>query len=189
MLKARQRRNESEMRLQGRVAIITGAASGIGRATAQRFAQEGAAVVVADINRTGGSACAQEIVAAGGRAIFVETDVSREADLRNVIDTVVRSYGRLDILHNNAFFNAAGSALDATEEDWQRSLAVNLTAVWRACKLAIPHLLKSPAGVMLNTASVHSIVGFAGNVAYQASKGGLLSLTRALSLELAPRFG
>ena len=174
------------MRLQGRVAIITGAASGIGRATAHRFGREGAAVVIADINQAGGLACAEEIVNAGGQASFVETDVSREADLRDMIDTAVQRYGGLDILHNNAFWNEPGSALDATPEAWQRTIAVNLSAVWQASKLAIPHLLQSPAGVILNTASVHSIVGFAGSAAYQASKGGVLSLTRALSLELAP---
>jgi NAD(P)-dependent dehydrogenase (short-subunit alcohol dehydrogenase family) len=175
------------MRLQGRVAIITGAASGIGRATAQRFAREGAAVVIADINKAGGSACAKEIIAKGGRAIFVETDVSSEANLRHLIEAAVQTYDGLDILHNNAFWNAPGSAQDVTEAAWQRTLAVTLTPVWQASKLAIPHLLKSPAGVILNTASVHSIVGLAGSAAYQAAKGGVLSLTRAMSLELAPR--
>lgn len=175
------------MRLQDRVAIVTGAASGIGRATAKRFAAEGAAVVIADINRAGGSACAQEIVAAGGRAIFVRTDVSSETDLRNMIATAAQSYGGLDILHNNAFRSEAGTALDLSAEAWQRTLAVTLTAVWQGSKLAIPHLLKSPAGVILNTASVHSIVGLTGSAAYQAAKGGVLSLTRAMSLELAPK--
>lgn len=175
------------MRLQDRVAIITGAASGIGRATAKRFAAEGAAVVIADINRAGGSACAEEIVAAGGRAIFAPTDVSSETDLRNMIATALQTYGALDILHNNAFRNEAGTALAVSAEAWQRTLAVTLTAVWQGSKLAIPHLLKSPAGVILNTASVHSIVGLSGSAAYQAAKGGVLSLTRALSLELAPK--
>ncbi len=175
------------MRLQERVAIITGAASGIGRATAQRFAREGAAVVIADINRSGGRACAAEIMANGGNATFIETDVREAHDLRHMVEAAVETYGRLDILHNNAFWNAPGRAQDVTEEDWQRTLAVTLTAVWRGSKLAIPHLLKSPAGVILNTASVHSIVGLAGSAAYQAAKGGVLSLTRAMSLELAPR--
>ena len=174
------------MRLKGRVAIITGAASGIGRATAQRFASDGAAVVIADINRAGGEACVREISAAGGQAIFVEADVSREGDLRAMIDAAVQTYGRLDILHNNAFRNVAGAAADISAQDWQATLDVTLTAVWRASKLAIPHLLKSPAGVILNTASVHSIVGLTGSAAYQAAKGGVLSLTRALALELAP---
>lgn len=175
------------MKLAGRVAIITGAASGIGRATANRFAEEGAAVVIADINREGGADCADEITAAGGKAMYIETDVSQEDDLRNMIDSAVRTHGRLDILHNNAFWTEAGSAQNASNEAWQRTMDVNLSGVWQACKLAIPHLLGSPAGVILNTASVHSIVGFAGHAAYQASKGGVLSLTRALALELAPQ--
>lgn len=174
------------MRLGGRVAIITGAASGIGRATALRFAKDGAAVIIADINRAGGEACAREINAAGGRARFVETDVSREHDLRAMIDAALETYGRLDILHNNAFRNEAGAAADITAQDWQATLDVTLTPVWQASKLAIPHLLQSPAGVILNTASVHSIVGLTDSAAYQAAKGGVLSLTRALALELAP---
>ena len=174
------------MRLEGRVAIITGAASGIGRATARRFAGDGAAVVIADIDQAGGADCVKEITAPGGRALFVETDVSRENDLRAMIDAALQTYGRLDILHNNAFRNEAGAAADITVDDWQATLDVTLTAVWQASKLAIPHLLRSPAGVILNTASVHSIVGLTGSAAYQAAKGGVLSLTRALALELAP---
>lgn len=175
------------MRLAGKVAIVTGSASGIGRATAIRFAQEGASVVVADINRKGGTVCVEEFVASEGNAMFVETDVGKESDLINLIDTTMAEYGGLDILHNNAFWTKAGSALNARVEDWNRTLEVNLSAVWLASKLAIPHLLESNSGVILNTASVHSIVGFAGHAAYQASKGGVLSLTRALSLELAPK--
>ena len=175
------------MRLAERVAIISGAASGIGRATALQFAREGAAVVIADIDRAGGFSCAEEISAAGGNAIFVETDVREERDLRRMIGAAVETYGGLDILHNSAFWNAPGAARDISEADWQATLAVTLTAVWQGSKLAIPHLLASRSGVILNTASVHSIVGLAGSAAYQAAKGGVLSLTRAMSLELAPK--
>lgn len=175
------------MRLKGRVAIITGAASGIGAATARRFAREGASVVIADVNQRGGEDCASEIVADGGVASFVKTDVRHERDLRRMVDAALQSYGGLDILHNNAFWNAPGSAREASAADWQATLAVTLTAVWQGSKLAIPHLLESGAGVILNTASVHSIVGLTGSAAYQAAKGGVLSLTRAMSLELAPR--
>ena len=175
------------MRLEDRVAIITGAASGIGRATALRFAREGAHVVIADIDVPGGQDCADEIRSSGGEARFIEADVSRESDLIRMIDCAVTAYGGLDILHNNAFWARGATALDTTADDWQRTIDVTLRPVWQASKLAIPHLLKSKAGVILNTASVHSIVGLTGSAAYQASKGGVLSLTRALSLELAPR--
>ena len=174
-------------RLKDRVAIITGAASGIGRATANRFAREGAKVVIADIDRAGGQAVAQEIKAAGGLATFVETDVSNDVDLSLMIEFALQTYGGLDILHNNAFWSRGGSAAETSDADWQRTVDVTLRPVWKASQLAIPHLLKSSAGVILNTASVHSIVGLTGAAAYQASKGGVLSLTRALSVELAPR--
>ncbi len=174
------------MRLEGRVAIITGAASGIGRATALRFAREGANVVIADIDESGGKDCADEIRASGGEARFVETDVSLESNLIRMINCAVTIYDGLDILHNNAFWARGATALETSADDWQRTIDVTLRPVWQASKLAIPHLLKSKAGVILNTASVHSIVGLTGSAAYQASKGGALSLTRVLSLELAP---
>ncbi len=174
------------MRLANKVAIITGAASGIGRATAIRFAEEGAKVVIADINWQDGQACAEHITARGGQAAFVATDVSKEADLQAMIDFAVRTFGGLDILHNNAYWTEARTALDTTAENWQRTLDVSLRPVWLASKLAVPHLRARGKGVILNTASVHSIVGLPGYAAYQAAKGGILSLTRALSMELAP---
>lgn len=174
-------------RLEGRVAIITGAASGIGRATALRFAREGARVVIADIDVARGAGCAEEIRSFAGEARFVETDVSQESDLIRMIDCAVTAYGGLDILHNNAFWARGATALETTAKDWQRTIDVTLRPVWQASQLAIPQLMKSRFGVIVNTASVHSIVGLTGSAAYQASKGGVLSLTRALSLELAPQ--
>jgi NAD(P)-dependent dehydrogenase (short-subunit alcohol dehydrogenase family) len=174
------------MRLAGKIAIITGAASGIGRATAIRFAQEGAQVVVADINEAGGQATADQIKSNGGQAAFVATDVSREADLQRMVDLAVTTYGGLDILHNNAYWTEARIALETTLENWQRTLDVTLRSAFLASKLAIPHLQARGGGVILNTASVQSIVGVRSYAAYQAAKGGVLSLTRALALELAP---
>ena len=173
-------------RLSGRVAIITGAASGIGEATARRFAAEGAAVLIADIDAQRGAAVAAEIVTVGGKACFIETDVSRESDLQSMVGCAIDAFGKLDILHNNAFQAVAGSALEVDEDGWQRTLDVTLKPVWQASKIAIPHLLRSQAGVIINTASVHSIVGLKGSAAYQAAKGGVMALTRALAVELAP---
>ncbi|RIK54967.1 MAG: short-chain dehydrogenase [Chloroflexi bacterium] len=175
------------MRLQGKVAIVTGAASGIGRATALRFAQEGARVVVADINTAGAAACAELIHQQGGTATFIATDVASEADIQAMIQTAVTLYGGLDILHNNAYWTEARTALETTLDNWQRTIDVTLRAVWLAAKAATPHLQARGGGVILNTASVHSVVGVPGYAAYQAAKGGVLSLTRALALELAPR--
>jgi NAD(P)-dependent dehydrogenase (short-subunit alcohol dehydrogenase family) len=175
------------MRLAGKVAVITGAASGIGRATAMRFAKEGARVVVADVNAEGGEATVTSIQATGGEAHFIRTDVAQEADLAQAIDAAVSGFGGLDILYNNAYWTDARTALETSPDNWQKTLDVTLRAVMVGSNLATPHLRARGGGVILNTASVHSIVGFPGYAAYQAAKGGVLALTRALALELAPQ--
>lgn len=174
------------MRLAGKIAIITGAASGIGEATALRFAQEGANVVVADINATGGEAVVTCIKAQGGEASFIRTDVGQEADVQAMINFSVNTYGGLDILHNNAYWTEARTGVDTTMENWQRTIDVTLRAVWLGAKFATPVMQARGGGVIINTASVQSAVGFPGYAAYQAAKGGVMTLTRALALELAP---
>ena len=174
------------MRLENKVAIITGAASGIGQATAVRFAQEGAKVVVADINETGGQACVAQIIAEGGQAAFIRTDVGQEADVRQMVDFAVSTFGGLDILYNNAFWTDAKTMIETTNENWQRTLDVTLRPVFWGSKYATPHLQARGGGVILSTASVQSIQGFPGYFSYQAAKGGVMSLTRALAVELAP---
>lgn len=172
------------MRLQDKIAIITGAASGIGRATAVRFAQEGAKVLVADINEQGGQETVARVKAAGGEATFVKTDVGNETDIQHMIETAVQTYGGLDVLYNNAYWTSAQYAEATTTENWNRTLDVTLRPVFLGAKYAIPHLRARGGGVILNTASVHSVVGLPGYAAYQAAKGGVLSLTRGLALEL-----
>ncbi len=174
------------MRLAGKVAIITGAASGIGRATAIRFAQEGAQVVVADVNQAGGESCVAHIKAEGGQALFTKTDVGLETDLQQMVDLTVETYGGLDILHNNAYWADAKLAKDTTVENWQRTLDVTLRAALLGTNLAVPHMRQRGGGGILNTGSVQSIVGVPGFAAYQAAKGGIFALTRALALELVP---
>jgi NAD(P)-dependent dehydrogenase (short-subunit alcohol dehydrogenase family) len=174
------------MKLSGKVAVITGAASGIGRATALRFAQEGASVVVADINGAGGEETVALAQTDRGTAAFIQTDVGQEEAIRAMIAFAVERYGGLDILYNNAYWTLAQYAEETTADNWQKTIDVTLRAVWLGAKYAIPHLRARGGGVILNTASVQSLVGIPGYAAYQAAKGGVLSLTRALALELAP---
>lgn len=174
------------MRLQGKVAIITGAASGIGRATAIRFAQEGAKVIVADRRAEGGEQTVALARQAGGEARFVATDVGREEDIQAMIETAVTAYGGLDILHNNACATDPKPAEETTVENFEHTINVCLRSALLGAKHAAPHMRARGGGVILTTASIHSIVGFTGFAAYQSAKGGLLSLTRALALELAP---
>lgn len=174
------------MRLAGKVAVITGAASGIGKATAVRFAEEGARVVAADINQEAGQACVDEISAQGGQAAFVRVDVGREADLERMVRFAVETYGGLDILHNNAYWTEARTGLETTVENWQRTLDITLRPALLGTKLAVPYMRARGGGVVINTASIQSIVGVAGYAAYAAAKGGVLALTRTLAVELVP---
>ncbi len=175
------------LRLAGKVAIVTGGGSGIGRASALLFSREGATVVVADWEEEGGSGAVKEIVASGGRAIFAKTDVSKEDDVRNMIAAAVRTYGRLDVLFNNAGIEGEMGVLtgDHSLELWNRVIAVNLTGTFLGCRYAIPEMLKGGGGSIVNNASVAGLVGFAGIPAYCASKGGVVQLTRTAALEYA----
>lgn len=176
------------MRLKEKVALITGAGSGIGRETALLFAREGASVVVADVNDAAGRQTVAEIGGARGRAHFVHADVSRSADARRMVETAEETYGRLNVLFNNAgiFPPEDGSVLDTEEETWDLVLRVNLKGVFLGCKFAIPALLRAGGGSIINTASFVALMGAATpQIAYTASKGGVLSLTREIAVEFA----
>ncbi|TAL47941.1 SDR family oxidoreductase [archaeon] len=173
------------MRLQDKVAIITGAASGIGRASALLFAKEGAKVVVADVNEKGREVV-QQIVSNGGEAIFVKTDVSRGHDVKRMIDKTVEAFGKIDILFNNAGIFEGGSVDQTTEENWDMIISINLKSVYICSKFAMPHLLKSN-GAIVNTASVYGLEGGPGAAAYCASKSGVVGLTRAMAVDCAPK--
>jgi NAD(P)-dependent dehydrogenase (short-subunit alcohol dehydrogenase family) len=171
------------MRLKGKVAIITGAGSGIGAATAKLFAKEGARVVVADINQKAGRAVVRQIKRDGGEATFVEVDVTRAADNKRMIQTAIESYGRLDILFNNA--GVLGDNLDeTTEEKWRRVIDVNLTGPYLACMYAIPIMRKQGGGNIIATASIAGFQAGGRSPAYASSKCGLIILTRTLAKHL-----
>jgi NAD(P)-dependent dehydrogenase (short-subunit alcohol dehydrogenase family) len=174
-------------RLEGRVAIVTGGASGIGRASAELFAREGARVVVSDVQEDLGNEIVERIRAGGGDAVFVRADVSSEADVRAMVNAAVGRYGRLDVLFNNAGIEGEMGVPTAelSLEIWNRIVAINLTGVFLGCRYAIPEMLRGGGGAIINNASVAGLVGFAGIPAYAASKGGVVQLTRTTALEYA----
>ncbi len=173
-------------RLKGKVAVITGAASGIGRATAIKFAGEGAAVVIADLNVEGGEAAVRDCKENGGRAVFQKTDVSAEAEVKALIARALKEFGRLDIIYNNAgIVGATGSIEQTSVEDWDKSQAILLRGVFLGMKHAAPELRKAGGGSIISTASVAGIRGLLGVHAYCAAKAGVVNLTRSVALELA----
>ncbi len=174
-------------RLTGKVAIVTGAANGIGQFTARALAAEGAAVLVADRDEAHGQATAAEIVAAGGQALFQRTDVAVTADVEQMVAAAVAQWGRLDILVNNAAAMLPGTAVDMSEADWNTVLNVNLTGTWRGLKYAIPAMLKTGGGSIVSVSSIQSLVGLRSWSAYAASKGGINSLTQQAAVEYAPQ--
>ncbi len=173
-------------RLDGKVAIITGAASGIGQATALLFAAEGAKVVAADWDEAKGAAVVEDVRRASGQAIFAKANVSSPDDVRHMIDTAVQSYGRLDVLFNNAGIEGETAlTADCSVENWDRVLSVNLKGVFLGMKYAIPQMLKNGGGAIINNASVAGMVGFQAIPAYCASKAGVIQLSRVAALEYA----
>ncbi len=174
-------------KLEGKVAVMTGAAMGIGRASAVLLAREGAKVVVADIDNKNGKETVRLIEEAGGEAFFAKTDVSRPEDVEAAVDAAVDAYGGLDVLHNNVGIALGASVVDTTEELWGRVLDVNLGGVYRGCKYAIPHMIRDGGGTIINSASVQGLRGFKGWAAYAASKGGIIALTKQVALEYAPQ--
>jgi len=172
--------------LKDKVALVTGGGSGIGRATAQLFARHGARVVVADISEAAGRQTVADLHEEGHEAIFQNVDVGAMDSVRTMIDTTLETYKRLDVVHSNAAAYAKGSAVEITEDDWDRTLAVCLKATWMIAKCAVPPMLSQGGGSIVITGSVHSIRGYARYAAYQASKGGLVALTRSLAADFAP---
>jgi NAD(P)-dependent dehydrogenase (short-subunit alcohol dehydrogenase family) len=173
-------------RLDGKVAVITGSASGIGRATAVRFAGEGAAVVISDLNKDGGESAVRDCKEHGGRAVFQRADVSAESDVQAMIARAVKEFGGLDIIYNNAGLGGAvGPIEQITVENWDKTFGVLLRGVFLGIKHAAPEMRKRGGGSIISTASVAGIRGFAGLHAYCAAKAGVVNLTRSAAMELA----
>ncbi len=176
------------MRLDDKVALITGASSGIGRESALLFAKEGALIVVADLNEEAGEETVAQITKNGGGASFVKVDVSKAPDIENMVAHAEKTYGRLDVLFNNAgiFPDEDGSVLETDETVWDFVMNVNLKGVFLGCKYGIPALLRAGGGSVINTASFVALMGAAtSQIAYTASKGGVLAMTREIAVEFA----
>jgi len=185
-LNNRQRRELMAGRLDGKVALVTGGSSGIGRATAQIFAREGAKVVVADVQVDGGEETVRLIKATGGEAIFVKTDVSQPAEVDALIKTTVATYGRLDCAFNNAGIEGALQPTSEYDEAvWDRVISINLKGVWLCMKYEIQQMLAQGGGAIVNTASAAGLVGVQGLSAYTAAKHGVNGLTKTAALEYA----
>jgi NAD(P)-dependent dehydrogenase (short-subunit alcohol dehydrogenase family) len=172
--------------LDGRVAIITGAAMGIGKACAIRMAQEGARIVLADIDASAGEQTRRQIDGAGGTAAFVRTDVTSMADMEAAAAEAVKRFGTIDILVNNAA-QAIGGAVDEIDEaTWDRVMTTNLTSVWRGMKVCVPVMKAKKKGAIINMSSAQAFAGFRGWAAYAAAKGGINALTQQTAVDLAP---
>jgi NAD(P)-dependent dehydrogenase (short-subunit alcohol dehydrogenase family) len=175
-------------RVDGKVALVTGGASGIGRATALTFAREGANLVVADMNEDGGQQTVHMITENGGEATFVQVDVTSASAVEAMISKTVETYGRLDCAHNNAGIGSRPRAPlhECTEETWDRVLGINLKGVWLCMKYEIIQMLAQGSGTIVNTASIMGLVGsWSGSGAYNASKHGVVGLTKTAALEYA----
>ncbi len=174
------------MMLEGKVALVTGAASGIGRASARAFAREGAKVAVLDMEEVGGEETAESIRAASGDAFFLKTDVAEMRQIEAAVRATVDRYGRLDIILSNAAAYTPGDATQLTEAQWDRTLDVCVKPTYALARYGAPIMLKQGGGAIVITGSVHAVRGYASHLAYQASKGALLSMTRAMAADYAP---
>jgi NAD(P)-dependent dehydrogenase (short-subunit alcohol dehydrogenase family) len=175
------------MRLKDRVALITGGTSGIGEATAVLFAKEGARVTITGRDEKRGHAVAERITNDGGKAIFIRSDVRRAEDCRQAVDETLRAFDRLDILFNNAGVFFPHTTLDCTEEEWDLQMEVNLKGTFLMSKAALPRMIKLGRGVIINNSSGWGIAGGDAAVAYCASKGGVVLLTKAMAIDHGPQ--
>lgn len=175
------------MRLAKKVAIITGGAQGIGKGTAKLFAQEGANVVIADIDDTKAEETVAEIRAAGGEAAFVHTDVEQEDDIRRMIAFAIERYGKLNALMNNAYWNKGGTVVELERPDWDKGINVMVRAIYLGSKYAIPHMIEAGGGSIINTASVHGLLAATRGAVYEAAKAAVINLSRQIAVDFGPQ--
>lgn len=180
------RRGGNSMQLVGQVAVVTGAAQGIGEAIAFRFSQEGADLAILDINASGAEGVANKIRSVGRRAEAYEVDLSNIIEVRKTIQNIIQEFGRIEILVNNAGIYTSSPLLDVSESEWRKTIDTNLSGVFFCVQAAAAHFIKSRYGRIINISSIGGKIGWPENHAYCASKAGVISLTRVLALELAP---
>ena len=171
--------------MDDKIAVVTGAGRGIGRASAERFAAEGARVAVVDVVKENAVRTADEIAGRGGRSLALSCDVSLEPEVNRTIEAVLEAFGRIDILMNNAGIGGAKSCIDTTDEAWNRMIAVNLSSVFLMCRRVIPEMMKIGKGKIVNVASMYGLFGSHRVAAYCASKAGVINLTRQLAVDYA----
>ena len=172
-------------RLKGKVALITGAGSGIGRAEAVLFAREGAKVIVADINEEKGKETVKEIISNGGEAVFMKLDVTDPKQWQEVVNKAIEQYGKVDILVNNAGILISKSIEEMTIEEWDKVIKVNLYGTFYGCKFILPAMKRAGGGVIINTGSIMAFVAYPNEVSYEASKGAVRLLTKSVAIEYA----
>jgi NAD(P)-dependent dehydrogenase (short-subunit alcohol dehydrogenase family) len=175
------------MRLAGKVAIITGGGAGIGRACVELFAQEGARVMIAEVDKAAGQATQDAVLKKGGTCLFVPTDVSEPMSVKHLMDTAMQTYGRIDILYNNAGGSTLqdGPVTTAPFEEFWRKMKVDLFGTWLGCHYAIPHMIAGGGGSVINASSMYALTGVPNRDAYTAAKGGITALTRSMAVEFA----
>jgi len=172
--------------LKGKIAIVTGAGSGIGAAAAKRFAAEGASVACVDYNLDGANATLKAIRDAGGKAIAVRADVSSEADAENMVRETAKALGNPTIVYANAGVAGSGSAADVTLDSWTRVVAINLTGVWLSSRYLLPMMIEAGGGSIVNQSSIGALIGVPGIASYAAAKGGVIGLTKQMAVEYGP---
>ncbi|HSW16787.1 MAG TPA: SDR family NAD(P)-dependent oxidoreductase, partial [Ramlibacter sp.] len=178
---------EASMRLKGKSTFITGAGSGIGRAAALLFAQEGAQVTVAEIDEASGAETARQITQAGGQALFVRMDVTQAESMEQAVTACVQAFGKLDVLYNNAGVStgADGPVTEVELDHFWKMIKLNLFGTWLGCRYAIPHIARAGGGSVINTVSIAALMGMRGMDAFTAAKGGVAAITRSMAVEFA----